>query len=110
MDHLVDTFHKKCMLKIVKMMVQKHHLVAGTGNLSLLVIYSSTVLTVPSKHLFSLIAPQQPRKPTTNRSDPTAIMMYAALKISGLSLMSCLNESAPTTTQIPIPNNAAPPS
>lgn len=67
-------------------------------------------LTKSRRHLFSRMAPQQPRKPSRKSIAPIASMMYAPVKSRGLAATISRKPVGSTMTQIPTPSRHAPPS
>lgn len=67
-------------------------------------------LTKSRRHLFSRMAPQQPRKPSRKSIAPMASMMYAPVKSRGLAATISRKPVGSTMTQIPTPSRHTPPS
>lgn len=66
-------------------------------------------LTNSSKHLFSLMAPQQPRKPSRNSILPMARITYTPVNRSGLAATISLKPIGSNSTHMPTPNRKEPP-
>lgn len=71
---------------------------------------TARTLTKSRRHLFSRMAPQQPRKPSRKSIAPMASMMYAPVKSRGLAATISRKPVGSTMTQIPSPSRHAPPS
>lgn len=66
-------------------------------------------ITMASRHVLSLMAPQQPKKPTTMAIPPTTIRVIPAYcKYSNTGLVARSLKPSSTNTQIPTPTRAHP--
>ena len=67
-------------------------------------------LTDSRRRRFSLMAPQQPRKPSRNSTPPTARTAYTPVNNSGLAATISLKPIGSSSTQTPPPSRREPPS
>lgn len=94
--------------KITKSPISNHSLLTDfnlTGRLP-----RQRRLTSSSRHLFSLMAPQQPRKPSRNSRLPRATTTYTPVNSSGLAATISLKPIGSSSTQTPTPSRKQPPS